>query len=175
VELLHADLDGAASLLEGRSFDLVLCHAVVPYLETSAPTVHQLASLARAGGIVSFVAKNADAQALRPALLGRWSEALAAFDAQAGIGGLGVRTRGDRLADLEAMFDEAGLELLAWYGVRNFTDHLGAAPPGDDVETVVEVEWLASQRDPYRRLARLLHLVGRRRDSSGAAGTMRGS
>jgi S-adenosylmethionine-dependent methyltransferase len=58
---------------------------------------------------------------------------------------------------------EHGAELVAWYGVRLFTDswtpaQLGA---GDD-DLALEVELQASRRDPYRRLSRLFHLIARR-------------
>lgn len=45
------------------------------------------------GGLLSLVFKNADALAMRPALEGRWADALAAFDAAEDVGGLGVPTR----------------------------------------------------------------------------------
>jgi hypothetical protein len=54
---------------------------------------------------------------------------------------------------------------LAWYGVRLFTD--GWTPDraaADPEDLVLQAELLASQRDPYRRLSRLFHLVGRRRE-----------
>jgi S-adenosylmethionine-dependent methyltransferase len=61
------------------------------------------------------------------------------------------------------MLADEGIELVAWYGIRVFTDHLGQAPPGPDLDDVLEAERLAGERDQYRGVARLLHLVGRRR------------
>jgi S-adenosylmethionine-dependent methyltransferase len=58
---------------------------------------------------------------------------------------------------------ESGVETIAWYGVRLFTDgwtpaHLG----GDSEEQALEVELQASRRDPYRLMSRLFHIIGRR-------------
>jgi S-adenosylmethionine-dependent methyltransferase len=45
-----------------------------------------------------------------------------------------------------------------------FTDGWSADRPADDREDLVfAVELEASRRDPYRRLSRLFHLLGRRR------------
>jgi S-adenosylmethionine-dependent methyltransferase len=60
------------------------------------------------------------------------------------------------------MFERYRLSLIAWYGIRIFTDHLGDEPPGHDSEFAVEAEWRAGQTDPYRQVARLLHLIGER-------------
>lgn len=46
--------------------------------------------------------------------------------------------------------------------VRVFTDHLGDRMPGGDLPEVLELEWEAGRREPYRSVARLVHLVGRK-------------
>jgi hypothetical protein len=74
-----------------------------------------------------------------------------------------VITRGDTLEDLYEAFREADVEALQWYGVRVFTDHLGNRMPGEDLPEVLELEWEAGQREPYRSVARLIHLVGRKK------------
>jgi S-adenosylmethionine-dependent methyltransferase len=57
---------------------------------------------------------------------------------------------------------------LRWYGVWLFVDWLDFSgvelDPSDaeQVETVAAVELEASRRDPYRRLSRTFHLVGRK-------------
>jgi hypothetical protein len=56
-----------------------------------------------------------------------------------------------------------GVETVDWYGVRLFTD--GWTPDRsatDPEDLVLEAELQASRRDPYRRLSRLFHLIGRR-------------
>jgi hypothetical protein len=48
--------------------------------------------------------------------------------------------------------------------VRLFTDGWTSDRPATDPEELVlQAELIASQTDPYRRLSRLLHLLGRRR------------
>ena len=56
----------------------------------------------------------------------------------------------------------------AWYGVWLFSDWLDLPLEGTDVPAVAEVELQASLRDPYRRLSRVFHLVGRAAQIGGA-------
>ncbi|MBG0825787.1 hypothetical protein HS048_34450 [Planomonospora sp. ID91781] len=48
--------------------------------------------------------------------------------------------------------------------MRIFTDHLGDAPvpAREEFDRIVEVEWQAGCRDPYRRIARMIHLIAHR-------------
>jgi S-adenosylmethionine-dependent methyltransferase len=56
-----------------------------------------------------------------------------------------------------------GVEPVAWYGVRLFADGwIPDRPVTDDDDVVLRVELEASRRDPYRRMSRLFHLIGRR-------------
>jgi hypothetical protein len=56
----------------------------------------------------------------------------------------------------------AGLTVESWYGVRVFADHLGEELPGEDLPEVLELEWEAGKREPYRSVARLIHVIGRK-------------
>jgi S-adenosylmethionine-dependent methyltransferase len=162
VRLVQGEGEQGAEILGAESFDAVLCHGVLMYLEDPRPMIHELASIGRPGAMVCVLAKNASALALRPALEGRYAEALAALDADRDLGGLGAVTRGDTVGGLSALFEEAGIGVVRWYGVRMFTDHLGDRDPGTELPKVLELEWEASRRDPYRAVARLIHLVGQR-------------
>ena len=149
-------------VLEGETFDAVLCHGVLMYLEDARPMIQALSRLARPGGLVSVLTKNASALAARPALEGRYGDALSMLDADGDRGRLGVMTRGDTVAGLSQAFAEAGLTVEFWYGVRIFTDHLGDNMPGEDLPGMLELEWEVGKREPYRSVARLIHVVGRK-------------
>ena len=124
---------------------------------------HALSALLRPGGILSVLAKNASALAMRPALEGRYRDAISSLEVERDRGRLGVVTRRDNVEGLHRAFREAGVEALRWYGVRVFTDHLGDRMPGEDLSEVLELEWEAGQREPYRSVARLIHLLGRKK------------
>jgi len=163
VRLVQASAAGAHQALGGMRFAAVLCHGVIMYVDDPRPFAAALADLAQPGAIVSLVAKNAATLATRPALEGNWAEALAAFDTDRQVNGLGLDTRADTVEGLTAVLAEFGVERITWYGVRLFTDgwtpaHLG----GDAEEQALEVELQASRRDPYRLMSRLFHIIGRR-------------
>jgi hypothetical protein len=133
------------------------------YVDDPGPLVGALCALADRGGVVSIVAKNVEVMAVRPALEGDWATALAMFDSDRQVNGLGVDTRGDDVGALSAMLRDRGVEPIDWYGVRLFTDGWAPErPPTDPDDLVLRVELEASRRDPYRRMSRLFHLVGRR-------------
>ena len=163
VRLVEGAGEDLPSVLGAEVFDAVLCHGVVMYLEDPRPMIRGLATAVRPGGVVSVLAKNAAALAMRPALRGQHRDALALLDTNRAAGHLGVVTRGDTVGEMSRFFDGAGLTVERWYGVRAFTDHLGDRPPGDDLPDVLELEWKAGKMDPYRSIARLIHVVGRKR------------
>jgi SAM-dependent methyltransferase len=162
VRLVEASGERAAEALGDNRFAAVLCHAVIMYVEQPEALVAALCELATPGGIVSIAAQNARTAAVRPALEGRWADALAAFDERREVGILGLPTRSYTVEELSELLAGHGVERKAWYGVWLFTDGwvggLDAAP----IEEILAVELEASRRDPYRQLSRLFHLVGRK-------------
>jgi S-adenosylmethionine-dependent methyltransferase len=163
VRLVEGEGERGHEVLGGEKFDAVLCHGVLMYLEDAWPMIQGLSTLAPSGGIVSVLTKNASALAVRPALEGRYRDALSLLEADRDLGRLGVITRGDTVEGLSDAFAEAGLAVERWYGVRVFSDHLGDSVPGEDLPEILELEWEAGKREPYRSVARLIHMVGRRK------------
>jgi S-adenosylmethionine-dependent methyltransferase len=168
VTLVEADGESAEAAVNGRRFAAVLCHGVLGYLERPEPLVEQLCRCVAPGGLVSVMAGNAEAMAVRPALERRWEDALASFDVRSETGVLGVPTRADTVDELSDLLRTRGVEPVRWYGVWLFVDWLdlsgAAVDPADarQVAAAAAVELEAGRRDPYRRLSRIFHLVGRK-------------
>ncbi|MGW4733587.1 class I SAM-dependent methyltransferase [Streptomyces shenzhenensis] len=160
------------------SFDVVLCHGVLLYVEEPDPLLAGLARMLAPGGLLSLVVRNGDAPAMRPGLTGDWAAALAALeaaprtpsrgDADTGTADRpGPDVRADRLTALTATLAGIGAPLHAWYGVGVFTDTAadtdqgadGPEPPAD-LEVMLAAEERAGRTDPYRGVAALLHLCG---------------
>ncbi|WP_261567749.1 methyltransferase domain-containing protein [Frankia gtarii] len=171
VELVQGDGRDAVHLV-GTGWDATFCHGVIMFVPEPAPLLNVLVELTRPGGIISVVGKNGPALALRAGLQGRWRDTVAllgepSFAKTTETTGPGRRPAvqlppGDDPANVAAILTAAGTQPLAWYGIRTFTDHLGGSPPGPDVDAVVDAEWAAGARDPYRGIARLIHHVHRR-------------
>ncbi|MGW0081570.1 class I SAM-dependent methyltransferase [Streptomyces sp. NPDC003393] len=169
VTLVEGDGEHADQVVNGRRFDAVLCHGVLGYVAEPEPLIEQLCRCAAPGGLVSIMTGNAETTAVRPALERRWDDALAAFDTRTGVGVLGVEARADRVEELGELLRGRGVEPVRWYGVWLFADWLefGGAEldPADtkQLAAMAAVELEAGRRDPYRRLSRVFHLVGRKR------------
>ncbi|MFE9447805.1 class I SAM-dependent methyltransferase [Streptomyces sp. NPDC006739] len=161
VRLVQGDgRDTGVHFLPG-SFDVVLCHGVLMYVEEPDPLLAGLARMLAPGGLLSLLVRNGDALAMRPGLAGDWAGALAAFDTTAYHNRLGLDVRADRLDTLTATLAGIGAPLHAWYGVRLFTDTAADdAEIPDGLETLLAAEERAGRTDPYRAVAALLHLCG---------------
>lgn len=165
IRFVPADGLAAEAAVDGERFDAVLCHGVLGYLDSPEPLLDQLCRCAAPGGIVSIMTGNAEAAAVRPALEQRWDDALASFDSRTEVGVLGVEGRADTVDELSEFIRARGVEPIGWYGVWLFVDWLGFSgvePDPADAERIARVELEAARRDPYRRLSRVFHLLGRK-------------
>ncbi|MFJ8041037.1 class I SAM-dependent methyltransferase [Kitasatospora sp. NPDC096147] len=163
VQLLGGDCYQVGRWFGPRSFDVVLCHGVLPYLSDPDPMLASLARLLAPGGVLSLVVRNAEALAMRPGLTGDWRTALESFDSTRYTNRLGLPARADRLADLSTTLREIAVPVRHWYGVRVFTDATPdheAPVDGRQLAQLLDAEERAGQQDPYRRVAALLHVVG---------------
>ncbi|MEI5100135.1 methyltransferase domain-containing protein [Streptomyces sp. PmtG] len=142
------------------SFDVVLCHGVLMYVEEPDAVLAGLGRVLAPGGLLSLVVRNADALAMAPGLRGDWAGALAAFGTDTYGDGRGGEARAHRLDAVTGALAGIAAPLRAWYGVRVFGD----AVPGDaaGVEALLAAEGRAGRTDPYRTVASLLHVCGGR-------------
>ena len=162
IRLVEARGEAAPEATGGQLFAGVLCHGVLMYVEQPDELITSLAECTAPGGVVSVMALNARTLAVLPALERRWDEAMVAFDAQGERGVLGVDTRADTVEELSELLRTRGVDPVDWYGVWLFSDWMDLTAR-DEASAVAAVELQASRRDPYRRLSRVFHLVGRRR------------
>ncbi|WP_174501608.1 methyltransferase domain-containing protein [Streptacidiphilus melanogenes] len=165
VQLLPGSGEDCGRWFGPAAFDLVLCHGVLMYLPEPGPLLAALARILAPGGLLSVLSRNGDGLAMRPGLAGDWAGAVAAFDGDDYTNRLGLPTRADRRETLARTLAELDVPVLAWFGVRVFTD-LAAddapLPAETELAALLEAEHRAGRTDPYRQLAALIHLVGAR-------------
>jgi len=163
VTLRQGDIDALGEVTD-RGFDIVLCHGLLMYLPSLEEGVRKLATVVKPGGLLSLLTRNRASLAMRAGMAGNWSTAIDSFDARyydnrLGLGGL----RADEPEEVITVLAHRGVHVVAWYGVRLFTDHWGDLTPGEHFDELVGAEEEAGRRDPYRRLASLTHVIGRRK------------
>ncbi|MFI1099992.1 class I SAM-dependent methyltransferase [Streptomyces melanogenes] len=163
VRLIEGDGNETGVHFLPGSFDVVLCHGVLMYVQERDAMLAGLARMLAPGGLLSLLVRNADALAMRPGLAGDWPAAISAFDTDAYTNRLGLSVRADRLENLTRTLDGIAAPLHAWYGVRVFTDNVPndvQLPAADELDRLLAAEDKAGRTDPYRRVAALLHLCG---------------
>lgn len=74
-------------------------------------------------------------------------------------GNLGIVNRARSRREVEEALARKGLRPRKAYGVRAFADLVREEPSEPDLERLVSLELRASEREPYRSVSRLLHLV----------------
>jgi 2-polyprenyl-3-methyl-5-hydroxy-6-metoxy-1,4-benzoquinol methylase len=175
--VLEGRIGELETVLGGRTFDVVLCHGVLMYLAAAGPAISELAKRVSAGGLLSLVARNADALAWRPALRGDWAGVHVVLDEVAAAtregrdafydNEIGVRARADRVTGLIDACRTAGFTDIHWYGLRMASDSFPVEVPLDTpedsgtLEAVVSAELRLGSTDPYRLMSTLSHILAR--------------
>lgn len=153
-------------LFPSDHFDLVLCHTLLEYVSEPQEVLQALTTVLRPGGLISLLFANPYADVLRWALakgdLERARLALHERVSSADLFGLPRRTFPAEMVQ-EAM-TQAGMEVVAEYGVRIFADYLPAEKLADPefFARLLELEMAAGTLHPYRLIARYTHLLGRK-------------
>jgi S-adenosylmethionine-dependent methyltransferase len=165
IELIAGRIEELDDILHGKTFDLVCAHGLLMYLDDRAAAIATLAHRVAADGKLSITFRNGHALAMRPAMRRNWSAALNAFDTATYVNELGVEATADRLEDVTADLEAAGLRVEAWYGIRVFNDAVSSdmnVPDHEDLAALLDAEDQAGRRDPYRWLASQFHVIARR-------------
>ncbi|WP_299592411.1 methyltransferase domain-containing protein [uncultured Microbulbifer sp.] len=165
VQTLQLPLQALSADARTSAADLLLCHAVLEWLEHPQQALVHLAECLVPGGYLSLTFYNRRALEFR--LLQRGSLRQLDRNHESGNWGghPGSLTPQNPLLpeDVMGWVEQAGLSLVAHSGIRCFHDFMtpemrDKLPP----EAIVEKELAYSRIDPYRQLARYVHLLCRR-------------
>jgi 2-polyprenyl-3-methyl-5-hydroxy-6-metoxy-1,4-benzoquinol methylase len=159
--------------LATEAFDLVLCHNVLGYVPDPAAACSAFAALLADGGRVSITAANRLAEPLRVALMDHdLDRALVAAESDR-------LTRASRMTEISgaeltltdfqeigSWFEGAGLHVEVMLGIRVVNDYLFGADQlkasSDGYAKLLALELALCDREPYRQIASMLHVIGRR-------------
>ena len=155
--LVEGSTEDVARLFPGGRFDGVLCHTLLLYLDDPGAALRSLRAVARSGAVLSVLEKNREGLAMRPGLHGEPDEARRVLEDPMAAGRLGIVNRARSAGELRAVLLAAGWRTLDWAGVRLFSDLVLTFDP-DQHRRLLELERAAGRKDPYRRVARFVHL-----------------
>jgi len=166
VVLKHGDAAGLAGLFDAGSFDVILCHNVLEYLDDPIAVLCGAARVLRnSSAILSVLVRNQAGEVLKTAIqTGDLTAAENSLTAEWGQESLyGGRVRLLRPEGLQAMLEAASLVVAAGRGVRVVADYL---PPRvsriADYERIFELERKLGSRPEFTGIARYMHYLARR-------------
>ena len=161
IDIRHLSIQGYANLADEK-FDLVLCHAVLEWLDDPRSAVRDLARLVKQGGHLSLMFYNRFASLLKRALAGDFETAFKEYEGGPIRRGWG---QGATALDNEVVvswLEEQGLEVSARAGIRIFHDHVVDKLGGPQKLTqLIELEKAVCRSEPFASLGQHTHLTSR--------------
>lgn len=165
IELKNGDADGLAKLFPAETFDLILCHNVLEFVENPAEVLHSASRLLRdSSAIMSILVRNQAGEVLKAALQsGDLAAAKYNLTAEWGNESLyGGSVRLFTAQSLQAMLTKASLSVAAVRGVRVMSDYLPQQVSlSAEYERVFDLELKLGIRPEFAAIARYIQCIAR--------------
>jgi S-adenosylmethionine-dependent methyltransferase len=166
----EGDAGELANLFQAGSFDVVLCHNILEYVDDPGAVLCGAAPMLRnSSAILSVMVRKQAGEVMKAAIRG--GDLVAAENALAAEWGeealYGGKVRLFSAESLQAILTEASLTMIAARGVRVVSDYL---PPqlsrSTEYEKIFELERKLGRRPEFAAVARYIHCLARRADRS---------
>jgi S-adenosylmethionine-dependent methyltransferase len=166
IVLKQGDAAQLASLFPAESFDVILCHNILEYIEDPGVVLRDAARALRdSSAILSVLVRNQAGEVLKAAIqAGDLDAAENNLTAEWGQESLyGGRVRLFRSDSLLRMLKAASLAMIAERGIRVVTDYLPpAVSRSAEYERILELERKLGSRPEFAAVARYTHYLARR-------------
>jgi S-adenosylmethionine-dependent methyltransferase len=166
VALKHGDATQFANLFRAESFDVILCHNILEYVDDPGAVLRSAARALRdPSSVISVLVRNRAGEVLKAAIQdGDLAATENNLTAEWGHESLyGGRVRLFTAESLRAMLLESALAVTAERGVRVMSDYL---PPGvsrsDEYKRILELERKLGRRLEFAAVARYTHCLAHR-------------
>jgi len=162
----HGDATQLAALFPDQSFDVILCHNILEYIDDPGAVLRSAARALRSpSSIISIVVRNQAGDVLKAAIqdgdLAAAEQNLASEWGHESLYGGPVRLFTTN--SLQAMLLESSLAVIAERGIRVLSDYL---PPqvsrSDEYQRILELERKLSARPEFAAIARYTHCLAHR-------------
>jgi S-adenosylmethionine-dependent methyltransferase len=167
VEFSCFPVELADERLPSDHFDVVLAHTLLEYVDDPWDVLHSLVHVLAPGGLLSLLVVNPRAEALRLAWVKRdllqarraLTESLSKADL------FGLQRKGLPADRIRQELTQSHVDTVAEYGIRIFADYFSAEELDDPVflSRLQDLELEASHLEPYKGVARYLHVLGTKR------------
>ncbi len=165
-EILHGDASSALQKYGQESFDGVLSHGVLPYMEDPQKHLEELARLVHIGGFISLLSKGFSGTLLRYANERKFTDMRDYIKTgRYVVNRLGEDATAYAPEQTERFLSKAGFNLIDWFGVTIITD--GVEEKADefdksDLELLLEQELTLSRNSSTRGMGQMLHFIAQK-------------
>ncbi|MGA7221066.1 MAG: methyltransferase domain-containing protein [Candidatus Sulfotelmatobacter sp.] len=169
---IHGDAAQIPNLFRAESFDVILCHNMLEYVDDPCSVLRSAASNLRdASSVISILVRNQAGEVLKAAIqngdLNAAQHNLTAEWAHESL--YGGRVRLFTAKSLQSMLLESALAVSAMRGIRVVSDYL---PPqlsrNDEYQRILELERKLGRRPEFAAVARYTHCLAHCADSNHA-------
>lgn len=144
-----------------NGFDLVVFHAVLEWLARPEKTLQQVLGLIKSGGYMSLLFYNKHSVVLRNVLRGNFRK-IKSGQFQGDPNSL-TPTHPMDPEQVYSWLDHAGMIIESASGVRMFYDYMTRdLREQRSIEDIVEMEKMFSRQEPFRSMARYIHVIARK-------------
>ncbi|MGM0526531.1 MAG: methyltransferase domain-containing protein [Pseudomonadota bacterium] len=154
-QYLIAPLDRLAEQLPEQQFSLILCHAMLEWVDDGAAAISQLNQLLKPGATLSLMFFNRNAQLMANAVYGNFDYIARDLKVKKTVR-LSPQTPRDP-SQVEAWLLAEGLTVKSKTGVRCFHDYLRNIEHQQRFDELLELELQYNQVSPFRDLGRYQH------------------
>ncbi|KXS34655.1 MAG: SAM-dependent methyltransferase [Idiomarina sp. T82-3] len=161
-QYIVAPLEALTAQLPDQQFSLVLCHAVLEWVEDGEQAIQCLSQLLKPGGTLSLMFYNRDAQLMANAVYGNFDYIARGLKVKKTVRLSPQQPR--RPQDVEKWLTEAGLQVDTKTGVRCFHDYLREVEHQQRYDELLDLEMEYNQQSPFRELGRYQHWLIRKPD-----------
>jgi S-adenosylmethionine-dependent methyltransferase len=166
IALKHSDTAQFANLFPDRSFDVILCHNILEFVDDPCAVLRSAARALRdSSSIISVLVRNQAGEVLKAAIQdGDLAATAQNLTAEWGHEPLyGGRVRLFTAESLQAMLLESSLAVTAERGVRVISDYLPRrVPRNDEYEQIFELERKLGRRPEFAAVPRYTHFLAHR-------------
>jgi S-adenosylmethionine-dependent methyltransferase len=167
IALKRGDAAQFANLFDAGSFDLILCHNILEYVDDPCAVLRSAARALRdPSSIISVLVRNQAGEVLKAAIQdGDLAASEHNLSAEWGHESLyGGRVRLFTVEGLQAMLLESSLAVTAERGVRVMSDYLSPRiSRRDEYKRILELERKLGRRPEFAAVARYTHCLAHRR------------
>jgi S-adenosylmethionine-dependent methyltransferase len=168
IAMKHGDAAQLANLCPAGSFDLILCHNILEYVDDPFSVLRSAArALRNPSSIISVLVRNQAGEVLKAAIQdGDLAATEHNLTAEWGHESLyGGRVRLFTAESLQAMLRESSLAVTAERGVRVLSDYLPLkVSRNDEYERILQLEHKLGRRPEFAAVARYTHCLAHRAD-----------